>query len=203
MKTQIVFIDGENFRQNLITNLEAISNYSLRNKFFRFDIRGLLEDVIGSSNLEIKYYANSIKTPKNFTPAKETLTQLEEIKHITREWTAMLRSQNIENIKAGNLKVKEGKACPKCHKTSEILQEKGVDVRVALELFETFYENKTAELFIVSSDSDLCPVYHKIKDKGGKITYIYFPKGMSIGAKMATTSSILITPKELLSHLLP
>lgn len=43
------------------------------------------------------------------------------IKEKMRKWVADLKTQDITYIKAGNLKVKEGKECYNCKAKSEIL----------------------------------------------------------------------------------
>ena len=80
-----------------------------------------------------------------------------------RKWVADLSNQGIVYIKAGSLKIKESKPCYSCKARQEHLQEKGVDVRLALDIFETSLDKEYKEIAVVSSDTDICPVYHKIK----------------------------------------
>ena len=112
----------------------------------------------------------------------------------------MLKSQDINYIKAGNLKVKEGKECNHCHKTQEILQEKGVDVRIALYMLELSYRTKNTNIVSISSDTDLCPSYHKIRKRKCKTTYICFSDSVNRAVAAATDETITITPQKVISY---
>lgn len=79
-----VFIDGENFRQRvveLLCNQDAIED---KNMNFSLDVRGLIEDVLGISGVEINYYASEIKTPKGYTPSARIQRQVDGIKENSR-----------------------------------------------------------------------------------------------------------------------
>ena len=197
-ESKTVFIDGENFRQNLADVLLNQKLIKDKNEFFKVDVRALIEDIVGEKGIEITYYASAIKTSVAYEPSKEILRQINMIREKSRRWTALLKNQNIKYVKAGSLKVKEGKKCPYCHKTSDILQEKGVDVRVALGMFETAYSNNNQDIIVVSSDTDLCPTYHKIQrmKKNIRTVYVCFSEKVNHAVSAATTETITITPQK-------
>ena len=197
---KIVFVDGENFRQRVVELLCHQGVIADKNAYFSLDVRGLIEDVLGISGVEINYYASEIKTPKGYTPSVRIQRQVDGIKENSRRWVAMLKRQDINYIKAGNLKVKEGKECNHCHKTQEILQEKGVDVRMALDMLELSYKTKNTSVVSVSSDTDLCPSYHKIRKRKCKTTYICFSDSVNRAVAAATDETITITPQKVMSY---
>jgi putative uncharacterized protein (fragment) len=197
---KIVFVDGENFRQRVVELLCHQGVIADKNAYFSLDVRGLIEDVLGISGVEINYYASEIKTPKGYTPSVRIQRQVDGIKENSRRWVAMLKRQDINYIKAGNLKVKEGKECNHCHKTQEILQEKGVDVRMALDMLELSYKTKNTSVVSVSSDTDLCPSYHKIRKRKRKTTYICFSDSVNRAVAAATDETITITPQKVMSY---
>lgn len=201
---KIVFIDGENFRQGLVDILLQRDLIKDKNEFFKIDVRGLIEDVISKKGVKITYYASVIKTSAAYEPSEEITRQIHNIREKSRRWIALLKNQNIDCVKAGNLKVKEGKKCPYCHQTSDILQEKGVDVRVALDMFETAYNSNNKDIIIVSSDTDLCPTYHKIKalNKNIKVIYVCFSERVNRAVSAATTETITITPQKVKQYLI-
>ena len=199
----IVFIDGENFRQNLASVLAEKQAITDKDLFFEYDIPGLLKDVLGRNDLEIRYYASAIKTPRGYTPTKAILKQITKINERMRKWVAMLKRQEITYIKAGNLKVKEGKKCPRCRAKSEQLQEKGVDVRIALDLFEASLGKKTTQLAVVSSDTDLCPAYHKAKSHRTKLFYICFASRVNRAVAAICDETVTITAAKAQQYLRP
>ncbi len=188
----LVFVDGENFRQRLSEILVAKKLISSKDQCFTFDLAGLLSDAIGSDELEIMYYASEIKTPVGYIPSKDVQTRLNKIKENMRVWVASLKNQGITYIKAGNLKIKDDKICPSCHNKIERLQEKGVDVRLALDIFEYAMKKDIREIAVVSSDTDICPVYHKIKSYT-RVKYICFADTVNRAVSAATDETITIS----------
>ena len=187
-----VFIDGENFRQRLVDVLSEAGKIR-RDQVFKYDIKGLLSDILGTEQLDIYYYASEIKTPGGYVPAKRVQKQINNIRSYTRKWVADIKNQGINYIKAGNLKVKEGKPCYKCRARQEHLQEKGVDVRISLDIFEASLDKNTKEIAVFSSDTDLCPAYHKIKKYGTTVKYLCFAPYLNRAVSAATTETITIT----------
>ena len=198
---RMVFIDGENFRQRVAELLHDQRVIADKNIYFSLDVRGLIEDTLGINGVEINYYASEIKTSKGYTPSLKIRKRIDRIKENSRRWVAMLKSQHINYIKAGNLKVKEGKKCNHCHKAQDVLQEKGVDVRMALDMLELSYEVENVNVISVSSDTDLCPSYHKIRKRKCKTTYICFSNSVNRAVAAATDETITITPRKVMSYL--
>lgn len=197
----IVFIDGENYRQNLAQILAENADISDKDAIFKFDTAELLQDILNQNDLDIRYYASEIKTPKGYTPTKNIQKHLTIIKDRMRKWVAYLKTQNITYIKAGNLKVKEGKICNKCGAKNEVLQEKGVDVRLALDIFETSLDKKTTEIAIFSSDTDICPALHKAKNHNTKLKYICFATRVNRAISAVCDETITITLPKLQEYL--
>lgn len=59
--------------------------------------------------------------------------------------------------------------------------EKGVDVLMAVDLLVGAYENLYDTAVVVSSDTDLIPVFRKIRSMGKKVEYIGFSHKPSLG----------------------
>lgn len=188
-----VFVDGENFRQRLTEILEDLGLVK-SGASYSYDVAGLIKDVLGRDDAEILYYASEIKTPVGYTPSIPIKRRITKIKANMRRWVADLSNQGVKYIKAGNLKVKEGRPCTKCHAKQEHLQEKGVDVRLALDVFEWSLDETNREIIVVSSDTDICPVYHKIKKRnaGISIKYLCFATSVNRAVSAATDETITI-----------
>lgn len=198
----IVFIDGENYRQNLAQILAESAILPDKDTAFKFDTAKLLKDILNQQDLDIRYHASEIKTPKGYTPTKNVQKHLTMIKDRMRKWVASLKAQDITYIKAGNLKVKESKTCHKCGTKTEILQEKGVDVRLALDIFETSLNKKTTEIAVFSSDTDICPALHKAKDNKTRIKYICFATRVNRTISAVCDETITITLPKLQEYLI-
>lgn len=193
----LVFIDGENFRQRLTETLIDAGIINNKHARFSINIRKLLEDVLDSRDLTIKYYASVIRLPKNYIPAQDVTDYINKVKEERRYWIRNLKGQNIEYVKAGTLKVRQGAPCRKCHAALETLQEKGVDVRLALDIFESSFDRKNREIAVFSSDVDICPAYHKIQKHGARVNYVCFENYLNRGSSAAANRTIKIPTEKL------
>lgn len=167
-----VIIDGENFRHQIAHNLVAagVLAKEQRNDFFRFDMVGFIKDILDDkSNHQIYYYTTKIKQPSYKIPVQLT-EKLDKISSENRQWIAQLVNQKIIVIKAGHLKVRESSACIHCGKKTLVLQEKGVDVRVAVDLLQS--ADSKQQTVLISSDSDIVPSLQATKKLGGEIVYV-------------------------------
>ncbi len=163
-----------------------------------YPVRPLIEDVIETSNIVIRYYASKVKLPIGYTPSEDTLQHVAVIKEFSRHWVASLTSQNIHYIKAGNLKVKSSKLCRNCGESQEIIQEKGTDVRMALDILESAYEQGDENtILLASSDTDLCPVIHKVRAKGIKVIYLCFASQVNRALAAACNETVAISAGKL------
>ena len=70
--------------------------------------------------------------------------------------------------------------------------EKGVDVKIAVEMIRFARQNKYDIGYLLSSDTDLVPAIEEVKDIGKEIQYVGIPKGQSFGlSKIANDVRLL------------
>lgn len=188
-----VYIDGENARKGLTRILQDQGLISNSRQMTHYRLRELLEDVLKDTGMEMHYYASEIRLSNGYTPAQEVLTHVNTIKAYTRQWVPELRNQNIAYIKAGYLKVKSGKECRTCHTIQDILQEKGVDVRIATDMLEDAYDSPEDTIVIMSSDTDLTPAMHKVIAKGKKIIYVCFADSVNRAIVAVASQTLTIS----------
>jgi len=76
-------------------------------------------------------------------------------------------------------------------------KEKGVDVKLAVDILDMAYQNKYDTAVVVSSDTDLIPGVVRAKELGKKIEYIGFSHRPSFGMQRYADISRLLTKIEL------
>lgn len=158
-----------------------------------YKLRDLLVDVLDSgSDLEINYYASKIKLPHGYTPSGDVMAHVNIIRQFTRHWVPALERQGINYVKAGYLKVKSGTKCPNCGHVQDVLQEKGVDVRVATDILSAAYTEDKATIVLFSSDSDLIPALSRAKSQGAKIIYVCFADYMNYAVSKVANETVSI-----------
>ena len=189
-----IYVDGENFRHAVANVLIANGKITGSRDLEGFPLRGLLEDVLDVADLDIAYYSSKVKLPRGYEPSAKILQRASEIREYNRKWVANLISQKIEHIKAGYLKVKSGDACASCGEVSEILQEKGVDVRLAVDIItETHGKKKGTKIALMSSDSDLIPAVDRARKSGIYVIYLCFGEFVNRALSQAADETVTIS----------
>jgi uncharacterized LabA/DUF88 family protein len=93
----------------------------------------------------------------------------EELRRWQQKLTARLQTMNW-NVEYGHMM-----------KQNDVFIEKGVDVHIAVDLLRGSYENHFDTAVLVSSDTDLIPAIHGVRNKGKKVEYIGFAHRPSFG----------------------
>lgn len=172
MKKRIFYIDGENLFHRITDILIEQKHIRTRRELVRFDFRYFLGEIIHAKlnpKDEIYYYGTKLKLAKaNSTLKKQTQAMLIH----KRTWGQALANQKITFISAGHLKIRQTKPCIKCSHEGDVFQEKGVDVRLAVDLVKNAFEKNNTTSYIISSDTDLLPAIHAAKDKKMELHYV-------------------------------
>src|SRR3989339_825831 len=83
-------------------------------------------------------------------------------------------------------------------KNDGIYHEKGVDVKLAVDLLVGAYDNIYDTAILISSDTDLIPAIKKVKHLGRAIEYIGFSFKPSIALTACASSTRLLTKDDLI-----
>ncbi len=105
--------------------------------------------------------------------------KIDSIQQSHRRWIAELTNQGVIIVKAGYLKVRESSACTHCGKKTQILQEKGVDVRLATDMVMAAVQDKTKHIVVLSSDADMIPALEVVRKAGTKVSYLCFAEELN------------------------
>jgi uncharacterized LabA/DUF88 family protein len=167
-----ILIDGENLRHQLAHVLYQHKKVTDKQAYFKFDLVSFLAEALRtSSSITATYYTTRIKQPQQKVPLK-LQKRIIGISEANRRWVADLTNQKVRIVKAGHLKIRESSACVHCGKKTLVLQEKGVDVRVATDL--VLARQDTISIVLASSDSDLIPSLEASKRAGLKVIYLCY-----------------------------
>ena len=82
-------------------------------------------------------------------------------------------------------------------KSAGSFHEKGVDVKMAVDMLVGAYENIYETVILISSDTDLVPAIKKVREKGKEIEYIGFIHEPSLGIKRYATVTKLLSKQDL------
>lgn len=147
MERVYIYIDGGNLYYNLKENNCAS---------MQFQFKQFAEQFIGTRKLEgVRYYIGQIKAdPKD-----------EQSQKIHRHQQIL-----FEKLKKAGFYIVKGRI----RQIGNIFTEKGVDVRIGIDLVEGAYEDRYDTAILISSDGDLAPAVEMVIRKNKKIEIVGF-----------------------------
>ncbi len=176
-KKVAIYFDGSNFYYKLKDlRVPNITNFNYSN-FSKWLARG--RDIISK-----RYYVGLVRPEQNNEKGQKLRKEQQRLfSHLTSP------AQNFI-IKRGYLMNNGG-----------TYHEKGVDVKIAVDLLVGAYENIYDTAILISSDTDLIPVIKKIKHLGKDVEYIGFAHRPSLAMQKYANISRLIIKDELESFI--
>lgn len=166
-----VYIDGQNFMYKAADILIRESRIATKDELTKIDIRGIVERIF-EPGVEITYYSAKVKVRKDKgDDIREKTTRFSDV---SRRLRNTLRAQSITFNDSGRLKIRDSDVCKMCGHKDLRLQEKGVDVGIAVDITVDALSKAVGHIVLISSDTDLMPAIKAAKDSGAKITYVGF-----------------------------
>ncbi|MFH0776133.1 MAG: NYN domain-containing protein [Patescibacteria group bacterium] len=145
-----VYIDGGNF-------FHSLKSSGIQEK--DFDYRGFVDWLCGESAENVRYYVGQVKKEKD-NPKSEELYKSQQ--------------QRFERLKKFGFYLVRGRLV----KIGGKFMEKGVDVRIGIDIAIGAAQNYYEKAFVVSSDSDLAPaIEFAARETGKEIIYVGFEEG--------------------------
>ena len=173
MERVAVFVDGSNFYRRL-------KDLGIRH-VNKFDYRGLALWLARSRSLVYcGYYVGVVRAaPGNLKAQSMRAKQIGLFNHLQskKQRFVVNRGYIMEN--------------------SGVYHEKGVDVKIAVDLLVGAYENTYDTAILLSSDTDLIPVIQKVRQLGKGVEYIGFAHRPSFGLQKHASLSRLLIQAEL------
>ena len=185
----LLFVDGENFKGKI----RSVFNDAGRQRpvWHTYDFKGLLEQVLSGIAIDRKiFYFARIKEHEE---SKEKSRQLIEEQRLLK---TRLEQQGFEVILSGRVRgqLEDGRWMRKVL----IFKEKGVDVRIAVDMMAMACDKRADTIILGSSDSDLQPAIKEIRERGVTCVYLGFEAQPNRGLSFTTNRTILIRNAEVL-----
>jgi len=172
----IVFIDGSNFYHRLRYLTKNKEKISLSD----FDFINFAYRICGEAELiEVRYYIGAIRRQKNNPKSEEMYAGQQRL-------FFKLQRQNIKVI-LGQLIQHRDKS----------YHEKGVDVRMAVEMIRLARQDKYDIAYLLSSDTDLVPAVEEVLSLGKRVRYIGAADSQSFGLSKITGDYVILRPEDI------
>lgn len=191
MKT-ILFIDGRNFISKISYILN--SNKNKNTDFSIYNFKDLMGKVLSGIAVDrrIFYMGKLIEHPDTLDKSKKLIENQRKLK-------THLENQGFEVIITGRVRGYVER-CKEGHKNL-IFKEKGVDVRIAVDMINLSHKGELKVAIICSSDSDLQPAIKSLKENNVERIYLGFENSPNKGLTFTTNRTILIRNSELEENL--
>ncbi|MFH1601928.1 MAG: NYN domain-containing protein [Candidatus Shapirobacteria bacterium] len=190
MNEAILYIDGENLRHYIENVLKKEGISKNKANILKIDLKTLFDKTLKRIKISRRiYYASRIRFHKNTPRKSRNLIQKQRILK-TRLEKAGFEFVVSGNIRAQTLKVNK--------KSKVVFREKGVDVKIAVDLVTAACDKKAKTAIICSSDSDLQPAVQEARARGTEIIYLGFEINPNKGLIYTTNRAVLIRNSEIL-----
>ncbi|PIZ63264.1 hypothetical protein COY17_00900 [Candidatus Saccharibacteria bacterium CG_4_10_14_0_2_um_filter_52_9] len=191
MSQVTLFIDGENFLhkiEEVITD-EKIGSRSASS----IDIRKLIASALPALAVnQVNFYAAKLHYHE------ETTSKSKKLIATQRKLRNLLVTQGVEFILAGNVRAQKiGSGAT----ARVIFREKGVDVRLAVDMVALACDKKLKTAILCSSDSDLQPAVSELKRRGVEVVYLGFEARPNKGLAFTCDRTILFRNNEVIGAL--
>jgi uncharacterized LabA/DUF88 family protein len=197
-----VFIDGENMRHRLVSVLLNTGKIQDSEDYFKTDLRKLISDALPENPEQISYYTTRIRQP-DFDIPESLRDKITSIQESHRRWIAELTNQGIRVVKAGLLKVHENSPCYHCGRRTMVLQEKGVDVRMATEMVLAATRDNAKTIVVLSSDADMIPALEVVRAAGTRVIYMCLEGEANHALQAATDETVTYSRQHIIDSYRP
>lgn len=170
----LVLFDGSNF-YHILKHPEVGIRGTLQ-----YNYKGLSEWLAnGREIIAVKYYVGVATFDKLMPEKSQRLVSNQQ------RLFAMLSKQHIEVVRGYMMR------------NGKVYHEKGVDVKLAIDMVVGAYENQFDTVILISSDTDIIPAVEKVMAKNKKVEYIGLSYRPSFGLMKKVSETRLLTKKDL------
>lgn len=190
MKT-ILLVDGENFKGMIRDSLYPDRKNVAKIIWHTFDFRGLFDRVLKDISIdEGRFYFARIKEhEKTREKSKKLIEDQRRLKtHLENQGFKVVLGGSVRGYMTKNASGKEALT----------FKEKGVDVKIAIDMVTLACDKLVDEIILASSDSDLQPAIREItNNRDVSCIYLGFESKPNKGITYTTNRSILIRNSEI------
>lgn len=186
-----LFIDGENFLYKIEDTLREAGTPKNKINVTTINLASLIASALPDYAITKKlFYSAKLKL------FPETKKKSEELIQKQRTLKTNLEKQGFEFVLAGNVRLQQRHKM--AGKTSYTFKEKGVDVRIAVDLVSLSCDKTIDTAILCSSDSDLQPAIAEARKRGIKVIYLGFETQPNKGLTYTTNKTVLFRSHEII-----
>lgn len=184
-----LLIDGENLKGKIKQVFKATGK--ARPIWHHYDFNGLFNKVLTGTSVNKKIFY--------FAHVKEHAASIEKSKQLIEEQRllkAHLEHQGFDVVLSGRVRGQIEETSN--GKRTLVFKEKGVDVKIAVDMISLSCDKQAKEIILASSDSDLQPAIKGTRDRNVACVYLGFETQPNKGISYTTNRTILMRNSEIL-----
>lgn len=189
MSKCVLFIDGENFLHKVDDVLKTEGLDKTKLDLALIDLTKLFTEALKGFNVSRKiFYVSKLHLhPYTMKKSKELIRTQRKLRN-------NLLKLGYEFVIAGNVRAQKvgGKV---------VFREKGVDVKIAVDLVSLACDKKIDLAILCSSDSDLQPAVKELRVRNVEVVYLGFEASPNKGLTYTTNRTILLRNPEVVAAL--
>jgi len=185
----VLLIDGENFKGKMRAVYKELGKE--HPVWDEYNFKGLLDKVLEGISIDRKvfYFAKIKEHEQSIEKSKQLIQEQRLLKnHLERQGFEVTLSGRVrgqmENVGKGKIVL--------------VFKEKGVDVKIAVDMVSLSCDKQVKEIILASSDSDLQPAITEIKRREVSCIYVGFEVNPNKGLSYTSKRTILIRNAEVL-----
>lgn len=187
--TTYLFIDGENFLHKLEDALIQQGIEKKKIDSIHVNLKKLIQLALPKEHIALStFYAAKLHVHE--TSRAKSLKLIQE----QRILKTNLEKQGFTFVLAGNVRPQKVTVDGK---SKTIFREKGVDVRLAVDLVSLSCDKGIERAIICSSDSDLQPAIVEARKRGVEVVYLGFEMSPNKGLTYTTNRTVLFRDSEI------
>ena len=167
MKKNLVIFDGSNF-------YHGVKRLSPETHLTSFNYKKFVDILTDSNANFVEYCVGEIRQDSSDKKSVKLYANQQALFY-------QLEKQDIE-VKKGYMLKSDG-----------VFHEKGVDVRIAIDIVRGALKNEFDRCFVISSDTDIIPSILEAKSDGKEIIYVGFSNFISRALKANCSRTVIIT----------
>lgn len=189
MSKCVLVIDGENFLHKVEEVLKERGIDKNKVDLASIDLSRLFKEPLKGFTLSRKIFYTARLHSHPSTKRKS-----EELIKLQRKLRNHLVKQGYEFVIAGNVRAQKVD-------NKVVFREKGVDVKIAVDLISLACNGKLDIAVLCSSDSDLQPAIKELRDRGVEVVYLGFETSPNKGLTYTTNRTVLLRNPEVIAAL--
>lgn len=188
----ILLVDGENFKGKIKAVFAAIRQP--RPLWHTYDFKKLVDTALAGVVVErtMFYFARIKEHPESRDKSRQLIEEQRQLK-------THLEKQGFEVVLSGRVRGQQEEDTN--GKRVLVFREKGVDVRIAVDMMSVACDKSASTIILGSSDSDLQPAVKEARARGIQCMYLGFEHQPNKGLSFTTDRTILIRDSEVLGSL--